>query len=385
VKVFRIHGIEWFLTDDTLVPVVEALTVKEDTRRGYSVCEWQGRKIFIKSFSEKGIAGLIRNRVSSRGKREFELARRLLSCSIATPEPRGYGVSRQGSYIIEEWIKGENFLKVLQEREDRTDLLARLAGLLKRMKEHCLRHNDLHLENILLSDDTLYLIDLHTMQIKKGFSKEDEISNLSHALAMIYDDMDEGESDTFFRHYGVQHMKGPLEEEIQRLRERWVKSKKKRAFQGTSRIIADGEYLRVSGFEERGSGRLVAVIKDDTKVRVERMEDHIRKIYRKKRRLERAWKNHVMLLYMNITVTPQPYYLKRPSFSSAGFIAMEDLKGKGEELDQYLDRRYEAMTGRFFPGSFQKEDRSQGYEGLQHFCPWERRLSPPRRGGYRLW
>ena len=36
--------------------------------------------------------------------------------------------------------------------------------------------------------------------------------------------------------------------------------------------------------------------------------------------------------------------LKSTGGNSAGAIAMEDLKDKGEELDRYLDRRYDAMT-----------------------------------------
>ena len=85
-------------------------------------------------------------------------------------------------------------------------------------------------------------------------------------------------------------------------------------------------------------------IKTDKKVRVERYTDHVRKIYRDKRRLKKAWKAHVIFLYMDLAAVPEPYYMALPESNQPGYIAMEDLKGRGEELDRYLDRNYDAMT-----------------------------------------
>jgi tRNA A-37 threonylcarbamoyl transferase component Bud32 len=344
MKILTINGIQWFLEDEGLAEVLRDVSFEAGNRRTYAVHEWREKKVFVKSFTEKGIAGLIRNRVSSRGKREFDRARKLLALSVPAPEPLGYGLSRYGSFIVEEWLAGTSFLTALKRGEDRAGLIGELAGLLKLLKQHGIRHNDLHLDNILVVNGKPCLIDLHTMQIKRTFGEDDELSNLSHALTMIYGEMDEKERNAFFSLYGGLEIRGAVEARIRGLEDDWVKNKQKRAFGPTSRITADGEFLRVSGFEGSGTGGFVALLKEDKKVRVERMADHIRKTYRDKRRLERAWRAHVMLLYMDLTVTPQPFHLKKPSFHGAGFIAMEDLKGKGEELDRYLDRRYTATT-----------------------------------------
>jgi Ser/Thr protein kinase RdoA (MazF antagonist) len=42
-------------------------------------------------------------------------------------------------------------------------------------------------------------------------------------------------------------------------------------------------------------------------------------------------------------IVPRPFYVERPSLFRDGFVAMEDLGGRGEELDRFLDRRYDAM------------------------------------------
>ncbi len=76
--------------------------------------------------------------------------------------------------------------------------MAKLAALLKELKSHHVRHNDLHVENILVSGNELYLIDLHKMRIKGSFTVQDEVSNLSQVLADNYGYLDTDEKVTFY-------------------------------------------------------------------------------------------------------------------------------------------------------------------------------------------
>jgi len=358
MKTFSIKGTEWFADDDGIVGLLGEIDIPEGGRRGYNKTEYQGRKVFVKSFVEKGLPGFIRNRVASRGKREYDLGMRLLSMSIPTPKPLGYGVSRMGSYIIQELVEGETFISAYGKTRNRVELLAGLAMLLKTMKFHHVRHNDLHLENILLVDNEFYLVDLHKMRIKHSFTVQDEASNLSHALVGIYGDLNDEERESFFAHYGTPKIREVAEQEMDRLAARWVRRKKERAFKETSKILLRGNRLYIAGVEDCGAGIFVDLIKKDRKVRVERYTDHIRKIYRDKRRLERAWRTHVVLTYMGLGVAPKAFYVEMPHGAAQGYIAMEDLKGTGEELDRYLDRQYNSMSEN------QKrllEDRLSGY------------------------
>jgi len=354
MKLVRMRDIEWYVDDERLIPVLEGIAIPEGGRRSYVTAPYCGGRVFIKSFAEKGLQGFIRNRVASRGKREYAFGNRLLSFSILTPKPLAYGISRMGSYIVQQWVDGKNLAGVLKESNYDAALMEKLALLLKGLKAHRVRHNDLHLDNVLVSDNQLYLIDLHKMKIKNSFTVLDEVTNLSHALASIYNDLEVRERETFFAEYGNPGIRENVERAIERLAARWIRKKKERAFQETSMIVARENRFYRAGMEDRASGGLQTIIKTDRKVRVERHTDHIRKVYTNKRRLERAWRSHVVLAYMNLPVVPEGFCVELPGEGPAGMIAMEDLLGRGEELDRYLDRRYDAMDGqarRHFIGS----------------------------------
>jgi hypothetical protein len=109
-------------------------------------------------------------------------------------------------------------------------------------------------------------------------------------------------------------------------------------------LNATDSYISVNGAENEAKGEFVAFIKKDKKVTVERYSDHIRKIYRHRRRLRTAWENHVVFAYLGSNAVPRPYCVKLPLLSSDGYIAMEDMGHKGIELDRFLDGKYNTMT-----------------------------------------
>jgi len=346
MKSYKIKEVEWFIKDEGLIPVLQDLVIPESGRRSYVNTRYGGGQVFIKSFAEKGLPGFIRNKIASRGKREYTLGNWLLSRSIKTPEPLGYGISRMASYIIQQWIEGENFLAAFKASSCQFELMAKLAALLKELRIHHVRHNDLHIENILVSGNELYLIDLHKMKIKASFTVLDEVSNLSQALADTYVYLDTNEKVNFFTTYGNPGIQETVEHAIDRLVYRWIRKKKERAFHETSMIAVRGNRFYRTGMENRAAGKYLSVIKDDRKVKVERYTDHIRKMYVSRRRLERAWRNHIVLAYMKLSITPTAFYVELPGESPMGSITMEDLHGKGQELDRYLDGTYDVMDPR---------------------------------------
>lgn len=343
MKEFRTKGMRWFLEDEGLEGMLEHLPEVSGGRRHYVTVPYKDGRLFIKTFVEKGAIGVLRNRTVPRGRKEYETGKRLASIEIETPGCHGYGVGSNRSCVIQDWIDGESFVHVFFRHGYRERLIPALAELLRRLKGNGVCHNDLHLDNVLVSGDTLYLVDLHKTKIKGALSDKDELSNLTHALTMIYEDLSGKEKRRFFELYGNRGIQKAVEGEIARLRKRWIESKKKRAFQETSKIVRRGDRLYIAGMEGQGSGAFVETLKNDRKVKVERYNDHMRKIYKGTRRLERAWRNHIALLYLNAAIIPRAYYVKLPSLFSGGFIAMEDLGDQGVELDRYLDGSYCAL------------------------------------------
>lgn len=343
MKEFRTKDMKWFLEDEGLEGVLGRLPEVSGGRRHYATVPYKDGKLFIKTFVEKGALGALRNRTIPRGRKEYETGKRLASIAIRTPDCHGYGVGSNRSCVIQDWVDGEGFVHVFFRHGHRERLIPALAELLRRLKEKGVCHNDLHLDNVLVSEGVLYLIDLHKTKMKDALSDKDELSNLTHALTMIYKDLSEKEKRVFFELYGNRGIQRAVEGEIERLRKKWIENKKKRAFQETSKIVHKGESLYIAGMEGHGKGTFAQTLKSDKKVKVERYGDHIRKIYKGRRRLERAWRNHIALLYLNAAIIPQAYYVKLPSLFSDGFIAMEDLGGQGRELDRYLDGSYDAF------------------------------------------
>lgn len=344
ISVRKINNIEWFLLDEELTEVLTDFLHPSRERRWYAVYPFGTGKIFVKSFVERGILGLLRNRVDPRGRKEFLLSERLRSLSISTPKSYGYGIGSRHSAVVQEWIDGKSFVTAFFETRSRKQLIIALAELLKRLKHKYILHNDLHLDNVLVSDNMLYLIDLHKMKIKKSFTLRDEISNLSHALAMIYQVLSPEEKSIFFQHYGNAGIEKEVEKTLKNMHREWICRKQRRAFENTSKTAWNGGYLYVAGMEQCAKGTLIKNIKTDKKVIVERYSDHIRKTYKNERRLKRAWRAHIALIYLNLPVIPRTYCLKASSLLSGGYICMEDLSDRGEELDRYMDRRYGNMN-----------------------------------------
>jgi tRNA A-37 threonylcarbamoyl transferase component Bud32 len=344
MKAVKANGISWFLDDEDLVPAIQKLNEQRDTRRTYRVLRYRNNAIFAKYFLEEGIWGLVRNRIDPRGKREYQIGKGLISFSIPTPNPVGYGLGRTGSFALQEWIDARSFRTVFAERTLRPELLKGLADLLRKLRMAGIRHNDLHLDNIIVRGESLYIIDLHKARVRKiPFFFFDDTLNVVHALGPVYRDLSEAEKSDFFRLYGRPEIRPAVEKRFVEEEVGWIERKKARAFSATSKLTRIGRRVYVRDVENTAEGVFVERIKNDRKVRVERHSDHIRKIYRNNRRLKKAWRNHVAIEYLEMPIVPKPFYVQRGTLFASGFIAMEDLRGRGEELDRYLDRRYNAM------------------------------------------
>ncbi|NLT23100.1 MAG: phosphotransferase [Syntrophorhabdus sp.] len=344
LTVASMNGIEWHLDDRGLIEVLRPFSHRGGERRAYGAYPFRAGRVFVKSFLEKGLLGAIRNRVHPRGRVEYLMSRRLASLGISTPVSYGYGSGPGTSCVVHEYIEGESFIDVFHRSGDRGKLIAALAELLKTLERHHVLHNDLHLHNVLVANGRLYLIDLHKMKIKGSFTGGDEISNLSHALAMAYWTMTPDEKETFFRCYGKDGIRDETEQTLRAMHMRWILRKQRRAFENTSKTRREGRHLLIVGREDSGRGTYLETIKKDAKVVVERYTDHVRKIYRGRRRLRRAWKAHIALAYLNLPLIPETFRLSLPALFRRGYIAMEDLGGKGEELDRHVDRVYDGAS-----------------------------------------
>lgn len=343
MKIIRKNGIEWHLEDERLITLLDTCAPSAE-RRPFWVRDYGKKKVFVKLFREKGVIGFIRNRLLPRGKKEYDTARRLRELSLPAPLPLGYGLGNMCSYSIQEWQEGKNFLALFHDSADRRSLLRMLSLLLVRLKKRRVLHNDLHLRNIIVSGQETYVVDLHKTRMKQSFGLSHQLRDMCYALFSIYPYMTEQEKLLFFEDYGQPAIRSATEAELSRRRIDWARRKKRRAFKPTSVLQADGGYVRVKTAPDIEGSPFVGFIKQDKKTQVEQYENHIRKIYRNRRRLKAAWRNHVTLEYLELPIAPRAFLVKRPTLLKRGFVAMEDLGAKGEDLSRFLAGRYAQMV-----------------------------------------
>ncbi|MDW8002420.1 MAG: lipopolysaccharide kinase InaA family protein [Deltaproteobacteria bacterium] len=336
-------SIVWYLKDESLKNVLKSQHF--GWARAHKIIELAGNnRIFVKCFVEKGIFGYLRNFFSPRGKKEFETYERLKDLAIETPKGLGYGLGSLRSFSVWEYVEAETYLKKFKKAKDRSLLLKILAEFLKELKSKKVRHDDLHLDNLLIVDGRLILVDFHKVKIKKRFGKKDEISNISYALHTLYDELRHDELQVFFNFYGDPSIRGSVEKKIEDLRRSWIQRKLKRSDKTTSLVLSQNGFRFLKGFEGVREGNLVELIKEDRKVTLLRYSNCVKKIYKSRRRLKRAWANSVVFEYLGTRIVPRAFAMRLPSFRSHGFILMEDLKKQGGfELDRFLDQTYERM------------------------------------------
>jgi serine/threonine protein kinase len=162
---------------------------------------------------------------------------------------------------------------------------------------------------------------------------------------MIYREMEEDEKGLFFNRCEPEGVRRDVEAQLEKLQRRWIERKAERAFRTTSKLRAEGRFVYVKGWDQAPpGGNATATIKKDSKTQVVRHSDHLEKVYGQEKRLKRAWRNIVVLTYMNQHhLVPTTYWVRRPSLMKKGSIAMEDLTGRGLELDRFLDRDYDLL------------------------------------------
>ena len=135
MKEFRIKDMKWFLEDEGLSAILERLPEVTDARRHYVAVPYKDGKLFIKTFVEKGAVGALRNRTIPRGRKEYETGKRLASMAIRTPGCLGYGVGRNRSCVIQDWIDGEGFVHVFFRHGYRERLIPALAELIPEVQK----------------------------------------------------------------------------------------------------------------------------------------------------------------------------------------------------------------------------------------------------------
>ncbi len=134
----------------------------------------EGREIVIKRYNYKGIVHSLRHTIkSSRARKCWLNAHRLIMLDISTPEPLAFVEQLNGpviwkSYIITEFVEAPKLCDILNDdtstKDQQQAVLEETTNLLDKLAENKIIHGDLKHSNILISPDGPILTDLDSMK-----------------------------------------------------------------------------------------------------------------------------------------------------------------------------------------------------------------------------
>ena len=139
--------------------------------------EWNKNNIVVKRYNHKNLFhSLIHSFISSRARKVWLHAQRLVMLDILTPKPLAYIEQRKGfilwkSYIVTGYVEGKNLHFVLNDKsisdEQQAITMEQVEELLDRIWEFHITHGDLKHSNILITENGPALTDLDSMKAHK--------------------------------------------------------------------------------------------------------------------------------------------------------------------------------------------------------------------------
>jgi tRNA A-37 threonylcarbamoyl transferase component Bud32 len=121
-----------------------------------SVHRWKG--LFIKRFKAGGLWGRVRSLLADRALHEFRMLRLLRERGVDAPEPVAWA-RRGGESVL--FTREIPDARPLREGPWTRRALEELAAFARRLLDAGIRHDDLHVGNILRAQGRLWLVDVH--------------------------------------------------------------------------------------------------------------------------------------------------------------------------------------------------------------------------------
>jgi len=214
----KAHGYTWFVPQDAaLSPQVKnprdfmerfSDTILNRSRTTFvKTGPLEDQTIFLKRYNFKGITDTLKNLFrKSRARRAFEAALLLENAGIETPEvlfaceKRICGILLE-SYIATAGVDATDLVGYVQNNGCSKELIRRLARFVRRLHEMNILHVDFKGENVLVGDDSLFLIDLDRLIRVSHLDLEKIAKNLSYLNASFARDIPRGTRMHFLEEY----------------------------------------------------------------------------------------------------------------------------------------------------------------------------------------
>lgn len=211
--------------------------VKENRVR--AVYRWNG--LFIKRFKHPGLLQGLRGFLHDRARAEHDLLAALRRRGLEVPTPVAWARDGRETFVFTREIPGA---KTLREVPLTRPLLREFAGFVRRVHDVGLRHDDLHVGNVLLAGGKLWLIDVHRAALFRELTPAERLQSLAFVVLSFYTLVSETDVLRFLRAYRDVDLPA-IAQEFQAARERYWLDRQSRVRQ------AGSDFERIDGLTIR--------------------------------------------------------------------------------------------------------------------------------------
>jgi tRNA A-37 threonylcarbamoyl transferase component Bud32 len=164
-----------------------------------SVHRWNG--LYVKRYKLPTVWQKIRRFLDERARREYRTLEALRARGIDAPEPVAWAAGGGSTYLFTREIPGA---RPLSSETLTRPLLLELGGFVRRLHDAGLRHDDLHIGNVLRAEGKLHVVDVHQAALMPdGLTEAERVEGVAFALLSIYTKVSQTDALRFIRACGT--------------------------------------------------------------------------------------------------------------------------------------------------------------------------------------
>jgi tRNA A-37 threonylcarbamoyl transferase component Bud32 len=208
-----------------------------------------GRKVWRVAAGEPAlfVKRFPREMLRDRARKEADLLAALERAGIPCPRLAAVARDKDGSYILTEEIPRSRTLSEALARDGATarPLLAALGVLTRKLHDAGFEHQDFHAGNVLVSDGSLFVIDVHRAQHRRSLSRERRLEGVAF-MAMSFSELRPlTDLVRYLRAYGLTSREEWLAvwKRLRRRRDRYFRGRQQRCFKEGTGFGVDGKTI----------------------------------------------------------------------------------------------------------------------------------------------
>lgn len=205
----------------------------------------EGPALYLKLFRDKGVGDRLRRLVADRAAREFAVLDHLRRAGVTAALPVACGTSDGSSFLITHEIPRARTLgEQLPGADRRKDLMILLGRFVRGVHDAGVRHDDLHVGNILSTGTQLYLVDVQGASIRPGLTTAERLKDVAFLIHSLRPLTTLSDRRRMLKAYWGKDLSKPL---LRDLGQAYLAAREKYAADRTRRCLMSGREFEKAG------------------------------------------------------------------------------------------------------------------------------------------